>query len=59
MLIYNAPVKIKYVIRKIPSNGFLLDEGALQARSWREIFSSTAFNNDKHFSSPSPLRGRP
>lgn len=41
-----------------PSRTFLPDDGALHARNWREIVSSTAFNNDKHFPS-SPLKGKP
>lgn len=47
------------MITSLPSNTLFLDEGALQARNWRAIVSSTAFSIDKHFPSPSPSKGRP
>jgi len=45
--------------KQLPSDTLLFDDEALQERNWRDIVSSTAFSNDKHFSSPSPLKGRP
>lgn len=51
--------KFAQMIMSLPSNTLFLDDGALQARNWREIVSSTAFSIDKHFPSPSPFKGRP
>jgi len=45
--------------KQLPSDTLLFDEEALQERNWRDSVSSTAFSSDKHFSSPSPLKGRP
>lgn len=45
--------------KQLPSDTLLFDDEALQERNWRDIVSSTAFSSDKHFSSPSPLKGRP
>lgn len=45
--------------KKVPSNTLLFDDVALQARSWRQIVSSTAFKSNKPFPSSSPLKGRP
>lgn len=47
------------ITKKVPSNTLLFDDVALQARSWRQIVSSTAFKSNKPFPSSSPLKGRP